>query len=55
MVKKFHRRYIVIPNDLRDAGVVAPPTITSTTLFISIFFDGFLGPSFIIIPEKNIK
>jgi hypothetical protein len=53
MVKKFQKKHVYTLEGLEDPGTVAPPAITSMTLFICIFFDGFIGPSFIIIPEKK--
>jgi hypothetical protein len=55
MVKKFRRQRVYVTDGLEDAGTIAPPTIISMTLFISIFGNGFVGPCFIIIPEKKIK
>jgi hypothetical protein len=55
MVKKFRRQHVYVTEGLEDAGTVAPPKSISMTLFISIFADGFMGPCFIIIPEKKLK
>lgn len=54
MVKKFRKQHVITPIDLLDAGSIAPPTITSMTLFITVFFNGFVGPCFLIIPEKHV-
>jgi hypothetical protein len=56
MVKKFYRRKVYVPIDLKDAGCVVLPTITSMTLLVSCFFDGVPGPGLMIISSKyNIK
>jgi hypothetical protein len=54
MCKKYRKRKIYLPVDLKDAGMVVPPCIVSSTLFLCIFFDGFIGPCFIILPQKRV-
>lgn len=53
MVKSIKRPKVFVPKGCITAGIIAPETITSTTLFLSIFLDGTSGPSFIILPSKK--
>jgi hypothetical protein len=53
MVKFRRKQKVCIPTGLIDSAKTLPETITSCTLFVSAFLDGFPGPSFLILPSKK--
>jgi hypothetical protein len=51
LIKKPRKGKVFVPIGMKQAGQIVNEPITSTTLFLCCFFDGMVGPNFLILPK----